>query len=51
MALPSAKIVSPETACLLGSPLGGVAPIDASLKEKIDTLKTIGTHFENFFSL
>ena len=48
MALPGAKIVSPERTCLLGSHLGCVAFIDASLEEKIEALKTMGARF-NFF--
>ncbi len=35
MALPGAKIVTADSAYLLGSPLGCVDSIDASLEEKI----------------
>ena len=48
MALPYAKIVSPEKACLLGSPLGCVASIDTSLEEKIEALKTMSAYFKYF---
>jgi len=50
VALPSAKIVSSEMACLLGSPLGGTSSIDASLEEKIKALKTIWVPILNIFS-
>ena len=49
MTLPGAKIVIPERACLLGSPLGCVASIDASLEEKIVSLKTMDARFNSFF--
>ena len=51
MTLPGAKIVIPERACLLGSPLGRVASIDASLEEKIVALKTMDAHFNLFLPM
>ena len=47
VALPGAKVVSPERACLLGSPLGDTTSIDASLDEKIQALSTMGTRFSH----
>ena len=44
-ALPGAMVVNPESACLLGSPLGDVASIDASLEEKIRALSIMGSRF------
>ena len=49
VALPGAKM-SPERACLLGSPLGCVVSIDASLEEKIEALKTMGACSNFFFA-
>ena len=43
-ALPGAMVVNPESAYLLGSPLGDVASIDASLEEKIRALSIMGSH-------
>ena len=45
-ALPGAMVVNPESACLLGTPLGDVASIDASLEEKIRALISwvVGSH-------
>ena len=44
-ALPGAMVVNRESACLLGSPLGDVASIDASLEEKIRALSIMGSRF------
>ena len=44
-ALPGAMVVNSESACLLGSPLGDVASIDASLEEKILALSIMGSRF------
>ena len=41
--LPGARLVSPESACLLGSPIGDVSSIDASLQNKIVSLKRMGS--------
>ena len=45
--LPGAQITPPEKATLLGSPLGDVASIDASLKEKTKALRLMGTRFKH----
>ena len=34
-----------ECASLLGSPLGGVPSIDRALKEKLEALRFMGSHF------
>ena len=44
-ALSAALVVSPESVCLLGSPLGDVSSIDACLDDKIHALTTMGAHF------
>ena len=44
-ALPGAVVVDAEGACLLGSPLGDLASIDASLDKKIQALSTMGDRF------
>ena len=44
-ALPGAMVVDPRKACLLGSPLGDVACIDATLEKKIQALNTMGARF------
>ena len=44
-ALPGAMVVDPQKACLLGSPLGDVACIDATLEKKIQALNTMGALF------
>ncbi len=48
VALPGAKIVTPDSAFLLGSPLGCVDSIDASLEEKTQALKLMGSRFQYF---
>jgi len=49
--LPGANIVSLKRACLLGSLLGCVASIDASLEKKIKTLKTMYARFKFLLAL
>ena len=44
-ALPGAMVVNPKSACLLGSPLGDVASIDASSEEKIRALSIMASRF------
>ena len=44
-ALPGALVVSPESVCLLDSPLGDVSSIDACLDDKIQALTTMGARF------
>ena len=44
-ALPGAMVVDPQKACLLESPSGDVACIDATLEKKIQALNTMGTRF------
>ena len=44
-ALPGAMVVDPQKACLLGSPMGDVACIDATLEKKIQALNTMGARF------
>ncbi len=48
MTLPGANIVTPDNAFLLGSPLGCVDSIGASLEEKIQALKLMGSRFQYF---
>lgn len=50
VALPGVRSVDPEKACLLGSPLGDVASIDAALEEKIEALSTMGARFPHLSS-
>ena len=45
--LPGAQITPPGKVTLLGSPLGDVASIDASLKEKTKALRLMGTRFKH----
>ena len=47
MALPGAMVVEPERACLLGSPLGDVASISASLDEKVHALSIMGARLSH----
>ena len=44
-ALPGAVVVNPESACLLGSPLGNVSSIDICLDDKIQALSIMGARF------
>ena len=44
-ALPGAVVVNPESACLLGSPLGDVSSIDICLDDKIQALSIMGARF------
>ena len=44
--LPGAQVVNPDSASLLGSPLGDVSSIDNSLSEKIQALQVMGTRFQ-----
>ena len=46
-ALPGAQVILSEEATLLGSTLGGIASIDASLKEKTKALPLLGVHFKH----
>ena len=46
-ALPGAMVVEPEKTCLLGSPLGDVASISASLDEKVQALSVMGARFSH----
>ena len=45
--LPSAKVIAPEKANLLGSPVGDVTSIDASIDEKIKVLCLMGNRFKH----
>ena len=38
-------MVNPESACLLGSPLGDMSSIDICLDDKIQALSIMGAHF------
>ena len=40
--LPGALVVEPSTATLLGSPIGDVIPVSATLKAKTNMLKRMG---------
>ena len=44
--LPGAKLVSPELASLLGSPLGDVSSIDLALEEKTEYLRHMGSRLK-----
>ena len=43
-------MIPPEKATLLGSQLGGVASIDALLKEKTKALRLMGARFKHMSS-
>ena len=49
-ALPGAIVVDPRKASLLGSPLGDITAIDASLDEKTEALSTMGARFSHLSS-
>ena len=49
-ALPGALVVSPESACLLETPLGDVSSIDACLDGKIQALTTMGACFFHLYA-
>ena len=49
-ALPGAQVILPEEAPLLGSPIGGIASIDASLKEKTKAMCLMGARFKHMSS-
>ena len=46
-ALPGSQVILPAEVTLLGSPLGGIASIDASLKEKTKALHLMGARFKH----
>jgi len=46
--LPGARVVDPSDADLLGSPLGNVNSISASLQGKIDSLQVMGDRLQHF---
>ena len=50
-ALPGAKVVDPERACLLGSPLGDISSIDICLDEKIKDLYTMGSRLPHLTAM
>ena len=49
-AIPGARVIDPEKATLLGSPVGDIDCISAVLEEKIGMLKTMGERLKYLFS-
>ena len=49
-ALPGAHVTSPESATLLGSPIGDISSISATLLGKIRMLETMGDRLKYLFS-